>query len=601
MGRNVIWRPLVALAALVFFASAAAHAAPPPPGSYRDSCNNIRAFSNVLRARCERNNGRTVRTQLNAYSNCVGDISNYDGRLICLRRNQVPAGSWSKDCVNPRLVAPDVFGADCRSLRGGRIAAQIPLNQCPSGLTANRGQLVCEEPRGDIILYEHVNYRGRAFATSADVPYLSRPFNDIASSVRIARGTWQVCTDANYRGRCVTLRADTANLIPLGLNDRISSLRRLPETQLPGGSWQQSCRNANLTGPMFTAQCLDRRGRYRTSTLDLRACRGRNAVNDDGTLACDDDQGENNAPAGSYQESCRNIQFDGRRLRAQCRNHDRNWRDTDLDTRDCDRDEEIVNDDGDLACRLRGGGAQEGQEPPQGGYRRSCREIEFDGRYLTAQCTDERGKWRNARLDVRDCDDNAEIVSDDGDLVCKGRGPGGYNPGPFPPPTGGNNNPGPLPPGTGNPPPINPDSVNPGAVPPPGGGTPGNAPTPGAGPAGSPPPGPGTQDGGGNPSTGGPPAGGGPGGITLFENPNYEGKSKTFTTDVPDLAPLGWSDLASSLKIARGRWEVCEDVNFAGRCQTFAGDQANLPPELSDKISSVRHVRRGPQGGEPNE
>lgn len=553
MGRNVIWRPLVALAALVLLANAAAQAAAPPPGSYRDSCANIRASGNVLRARCERNSGRTVRAQLNAYSTCVGDISNHDSRLICLRRNEVPAGSWSKDCINPRLVAPGVFAADCRSPRGGRVASRIALNQCPNGLAANRSQLVCEQPRGDIVLYEHVNHRGRAFATSSDIPYLPRRFNDVASSVRVARGIWQVCADANYRGRCIVLRSDVANLIPLGLNDRISSLRRLRDE---GGAYPG-------------------------------------------------DQDEDNAPPGSYQQSCRNIQFDGRRLRAQCRDTDRNWQSTELDTRDCDRNEEIVNDDGDLACRLRGGEDQEGQEPPQGSYERSCRDIEFDGRYLTAECRDEHGKWRNARLDVRDCDRDEEIVNDDGELACRMRGPGGYKPGPFPPPGGG------------NPPPINPDSVNPGAIPPLGDATPGNTPTgvPGAGPAGGPPPGPAVQDGGGNPSTSGPagagapggntpvggPPGAGPSGITLYENPNFEGRSKTFTADIGDLGPVGWNDLVSSLKIARGRWEVCEDANFAGHCETFSGDQASLPPELNDKISSLRRVRRDQQGGQPNE
>ncbi len=57
-----------------------------------------------------------------------------------------------------------------------------------------------------------------------------------------------------------------------------------------------------------------------------------------------------------------------------------------------------------------------------------------------------------------------------------------------------------------------------------------------------------------------------------------------------DLAPLGWNDIASSLRV-RGVWEVCEGVNFGGRCQRIAEDEPNLEDlGLNDRISSVRQV-----------
>jgi hypothetical protein len=39
------------------------------------------------------------------------------------------------------------------------------------------------------------------------------------------RGEWLACTDAYYRGVCVTFSNDIRNLRNTGLNDRISSLR----------------------------------------------------------------------------------------------------------------------------------------------------------------------------------------------------------------------------------------------------------------------------------------------------------------------------------------------------------------------------------------
>jgi hypothetical protein len=44
--------------------------------------------------------------------------------------------------------------------------------------------------------------------------------------MRLSPGeTWQVCEDVNFGGRCSTVQGDVRSFVPLGLNDRISSLR----------------------------------------------------------------------------------------------------------------------------------------------------------------------------------------------------------------------------------------------------------------------------------------------------------------------------------------------------------------------------------------
>ena len=54
-----------------------------PPGSYRESCRDIRMEGSVLHALCRRARGRgEQRTALNI-ANCVGDIGNNDGNLVC--------------------------------------------------------------------------------------------------------------------------------------------------------------------------------------------------------------------------------------------------------------------------------------------------------------------------------------------------------------------------------------------------------------------------------------------------------------------------------------------------------------------------------------
>lgn len=81
----------------------------------------------------------------------------------------------------------------------------------------------------EITVFEHDNFTGRRFAANASVADLGTTgFNDRASSIVVRSGTWQVCSDHYYRGRCVTLtNGDYPSLASLGLNDRVSSIREL--------------------------------------------------------------------------------------------------------------------------------------------------------------------------------------------------------------------------------------------------------------------------------------------------------------------------------------------------------------------------------------
>lgn len=55
--------------------------------------------------------------------------------------------------------------------------------------------------------------------------------------------------------------------------------------QLPSGSYQQSCRDARVSGSTLTASCRDDRGRWNYSSLDFRNCRS-DIGNANGRLAC---------------------------------------------------------------------------------------------------------------------------------------------------------------------------------------------------------------------------------------------------------------------------------------------------------------------------
>jgi len=81
----------------------------------------------------------------------------------------------------------------------------------------------------DITLYQREGYGGRRFTATQSVSDLANVgFNDRASSVVIHGGSWQLCSDAYFRGRCVTLSSgDYPSLSSMGLNDTVSSIRDL--------------------------------------------------------------------------------------------------------------------------------------------------------------------------------------------------------------------------------------------------------------------------------------------------------------------------------------------------------------------------------------
>jgi uncharacterized protein YcfJ len=78
-----------------------------------------------------------------------------------------------------------------------------------------------------ITFYENDNFSGRNFSTSRQVADFGRTgFNDRASSVVVLSDRWEVCDDAQFRGRCVVLRPGRyPALSAMGLNDRVSSVR----------------------------------------------------------------------------------------------------------------------------------------------------------------------------------------------------------------------------------------------------------------------------------------------------------------------------------------------------------------------------------------
>lgn len=157
----------------------------PPRGSYVETCREITTFNGNVYARCKTSDGRWTWTGAHLRDcNNQGLANAGDGRLIC--QSQMGAG-------------------------GGR----------PGGGGSGSAY------RADAVLFEHAGYEGRPYEVRGDMPDLTAiKFNDVASSIRIMRGEWQVCEHTNYQGRCWTLTRDEG-LFNKDLNDKISSIRRV--------------------------------------------------------------------------------------------------------------------------------------------------------------------------------------------------------------------------------------------------------------------------------------------------------------------------------------------------------------------------------------
>lgn len=91
--------------------------------------------------------------------------------------------------------------------------------------------VLAAQAAAQVTFYEGEGFRGRAFTTNKAVGNLERSgFNDRASSAVVDRGSWEVCEDAGFAGRCVVLRRGSYDsLSGQGMERKISSVRPADE------------------------------------------------------------------------------------------------------------------------------------------------------------------------------------------------------------------------------------------------------------------------------------------------------------------------------------------------------------------------------------
>ncbi|MEO5934883.1 MAG: beta/gamma crystallin-related protein [Duganella sp.] len=84
--------------------------------------------------------------------------------------------------------------------------------------------------------------------------------------------------------------------------------------------------------------------------------------------------------------------------------------------------------------------------------------------------------------------------------------------------------------------------------------------------------------------------------ITLYTHANFGGPAITVRETVTDLVPEGFNDRTSSVRIRSGRWQLCENANFDGRCIVLGPGEYRVLEGFNDVLSSLREVGDGDAG-----
>lgn len=78
------------------------------------------------------------------------------------------------------------------------------------------------------------------------------------------------------------------------------------------------------------------------------------------------------------------------------------------------------------------------------------------------------------------------------------------------------------------------------------------------------------------------------GAVTLHDQHDLRGRSLLVEDEVNNLRDLGYNDRATAIEVHAGRWELCSSSYFRGRCEVFGPGWWRLPEGLAGELSSLR-------------
>jgi hypothetical protein len=154
-----------------------------------------------------------------ALSGATADFRRIDfnDRAMSLR---VPRNQAWEICVHNNFDDCRIVTSDVRDLNELGITRMLSSARPRSG-RGGGGLVPGVKPR--LVLYDRPGYAGRSMAVENERGSLVF-FSNQAGSAQVT-GRWELCDEAGFRGRCVTVTSDVRDLARLGLRDRVSSVR----------------------------------------------------------------------------------------------------------------------------------------------------------------------------------------------------------------------------------------------------------------------------------------------------------------------------------------------------------------------------------------
>lgn len=149
----------------------------------------------------------------------VCNDDHFKGECRVLAAGQYPrlGPAWNNRIVSVRFLGTDQKLAQ-RVWREERVAARDERRE-----ERRDGR----RDRGEIELYNGQDFRGQSVRVDQDVRDLAQlSFDRRASSVVVREGTWQLCSEPRFEGRCNTYRPGDYRYLA-GMDDRASSVRQI--------------------------------------------------------------------------------------------------------------------------------------------------------------------------------------------------------------------------------------------------------------------------------------------------------------------------------------------------------------------------------------
>ena len=124
----------------------------------------------------------------------------------------------------------------------GSAAATVAVKEATAAgssfvYTQNRDRRGDRRGGPDAILFTNPDFGGQRFVVEGDyMPDLANTgFNDRAQSLRVNRGYWIFCSDAQFRGQCRTFGPGDYGHLGWALDNKVSSGRRISNRYPYGG------------------------------------------------------------------------------------------------------------------------------------------------------------------------------------------------------------------------------------------------------------------------------------------------------------------------------------------------------------------------------